>query len=442
MGLKHLALGLAVVTAAPIAITTAPAASGIFIPLFTYRTGPFAGSTIPIANGMSDYFAMLNERDGGIGGERLVVEECETGYDTKKGVQCYDSVKDRHPVVINPYSTGITLQLIPKAAVDKIPLLAMAYGLSASADGQEFPWVFNPPDTYWDGASAFIRHAANVEGGFDKLKGKTIGLVYLDAPYGKEPIPLLQALAKDYGFSLKLYPVPAAEMQNQSSLWLDVRRDRPDWIYLQGWGAMNPTAIKQAADINFPMDRLVGNWWSGSDDDARPAGALAKGYTSLDINAVGADFPAIQDIVKYVVDKGKSQVSSKDKVGENFYDRAVLNAVLVAEAIRTAQQLTGKKQVNGEDVRRGFESLKITDARWKELGLPGFAAPIHLGCSDHNGHNLISVVQWDGAKWTKTSETLEPIKDKVMPLIESAAADYVKANAGWPKRSEACDKSS
>ena len=375
MGLKHLALGLAVVTAAPIAITTAPAASGIFIPLFTYRTGPFAGSGIPIANGMADYFTMLNERDGGIGGERLVVEECETGYDTKKGVQCYDSVKDRHPVVINPYSTGITLQLIPKAAVDKIPLLSMAYGLSASADGQEFPWIFNPPDTYWDGASAFIRHAANVEGGFDKLKGKTIGLVYLDAPYGKEPIPLLQALAKDYGFSLKLYPVPAAEMQNQSSLWLDVRRDRPDWIYLQGWGAMNPTAIKQAADINFSMNRLVGNWWSGSDDDARPAGALAKGYTSLDINAVGADFPAIQDIVKYVVDKGKSQVSSKDKVGENFYDRAVLNAALVAEAIRTAQHLTGKKQVNGEDVRRGFEITQHHRRALEGDGPSGLCSP-------------------------------------------------------------------
>jgi len=314
--------------------------------------------------------------------------------------------------------------------------------VSASADGNEFPWIFNPPDTYWDGASAFIRQAANVEGGFDKLQGKKIGLVYLDAPYGKEPIPLLQALAKDYGFSLKLYPVAAEQMQNQGSLWLDIRRDRLDWIYLQGWGAMNPTAIKQAAEINFPMDRLVGNWWSGSDDDARPAGMQAKGYTSLDINAVGADFPAIQDILKYVVDKGKSQISSRDKVGENFYDRSVLNAVLVAEAIRTAQHLTGKKAVNGEDVRRGFESLKITDTRWKELGLPGFAAPIHLSCSDHNGHNLISVVQWDGTKWTKTSETLEPIKDKVMPLIESAAADYVKANAGWPKRTEACDKSS
>ena len=442
MRLKHLALGLAVVTAAGAAVTAAQAEDGIYVPLFTYRTGPFAGSGIPIANGMSDYLNMLNERDGGIGGAKLIIEECETGYDTKKGVECYDTVKGKNPVVINPYSTGITLQLIPKAAVDKIPILSMAYGLSASADGNLFPWVFNAPATYWDGASAFIRHVADVEGGFDKLKGKTIGLVHLDAPYGKEPIPLLQALAQDYGFALKLYPVPAAQMQNQSSLWLDVRRDKPDWIYLQGWGAMNPTAIKEATKIGFPMNRLVGVWWSGNDDDARPAGEEAKGYSSLDLNAVGSNFPVIRDITKYVIDKGKSQLASKDKVGENFYNRAIWNSVLVAEAIRTAQQLTGKKVVNGEDVRRGFEGLNITTARLKELGLEGFASPVKLSCADHNGHGGISLVQWDGTKWNTVAPSIEPIKDKVLPLINSAAEDYVKANAGWPKRTEPCDKSS
>jgi branched-chain amino acid transport system substrate-binding protein len=442
MRLKLFALGLALATAAPAAIATAQAEDGIYIPLFTYRTGPYSGSGIPVANGLSDYFAMLNARDGGIGGAKLIVEECETGYDTKKGVECYDSVKGRHPVVITPYSTGITLQLIPKAAVDKIPVLSMAYGLSASADGNLFPWIFNPPDTYWDGASAFVRYAANKEGGFDKLKGKTIGLIYLDAPYGKEPIPLLQALAKDYGFTLKLYPVPGAQMQNQTSVWLDIRRDRPSWLYLQGWGAMNPTAVKEAGNIGFPMDHLVGVWWSGSDDDARPAGAAAKGYISLDLNAVGANYPALQDILKYVVDKGKSQVASRNKVGENFYDRAVMNAVLIAEAIRTAQHLTGKKIVTGEDVRRGFENLNITAERWKELGLPNFASPLHLSCADHNGHNLISVVQWDGTKWVTQPQSLAPIKEKVMPLIQSTAEDYVKANAGWPKRTEPCDKSS
>jgi branched-chain amino acid transport system substrate-binding protein len=442
MRLKHIALGLAVAIAVPAAAATAQAEDGLYVPFFTYRTGPFAGSGIPIANGLSDYMTMLNERDGGIGGVKVIIDECETGYDTKKGVECYDSVKGRHPVVITPFSTGITLQVIPKASVDKLPVFSMAYGLSASADGNLFPWIFNAPATYWDGASAFIRHAADVEGGFDKLKGKKIGLVHLDAPYGKEPIPLLQSLAQDYGFELKLYPVPASQMQNQSSLWLDVRRDKPDWIYLQGWGAMNPTAVKEAAKIGFPMNRLVAVWWSGGDDDARPAGADAKGFSSLDINGVGANYPALQDIIKYVVDKGKSQVASKDKVGENLYNRAVLNSALIAEAIRTAQKLTGKKQVNGEDVRRGFENLNITEARWKELGLPGFASPIHLSCADHNGHSGISLVEWDGTKWNTTVPSIAPIKDKVLPLINSTAEDYVKANAGWPKRTEPCDKSS
>jgi branched-chain amino acid transport system substrate-binding protein len=442
MRLKLLALSLAAVMAAPVAITAAQAEDGIYIPLFTYRTGPFAGSGIPIADGMADYLNMLNERDGGIGGVKLIVQECETGYDTKKGVECYESVKGKNPVIVNPYSTGITLQLIPKAAVDKIPILSMAYGLSASADGNDFPWIFNPPATYWDGASAFIRHVADVEGGFDKLKGKKIGLLHLDAPYGKEPIPLLQALATDYGFELKLYPVPVAEMQNQTSLWLGIRRDRPDWIYMQGFGAMNPTAIKEASKIGYPMNRFVGNWWAGSDDDARPTGAEAKGYTSLDLNAVGTNFPAIQDILKYLVDKGKSQVASKDKVGENFYNRAVLNSVIMAEAIRTAQQITNKKQVNGEDVRRGLESLNITAARLKEIGLENFASPMKVSCSDHNGHGGISVVEWDGSKWKTTVPSIQPIRDKVLPLIQSAAEDYVKANAGWPKRTEACDKSS
>jgi branched-chain amino acid transport system substrate-binding protein len=442
MRLKHLALGLAVVTAVPAAVATAQAEDGIYVPFFTYRTGPFSGSGIPVANGLSDYLTMLNERDGGIGGVRLIIEECETGYDTKKGVECYDTVKGKNPVVITPFSTGITLQVIPKASVDKIPVFSFAYGLSASADGNLFPWIFNAPATYWDGASAFIRHAADVEGGFDKLKGKKIGLVHLDAPYGKEPIPLLQALAQDYGFELKLYPVPASQMQNQSSLWLDVRRDRPDWIYIQGWGAMNPTAVKEAGKVGFPMDRLVGVWWSGGDDDARPAGPEAKGYSSLDLNGVGTNYPAIQDILKYVVDKGKSQIASKDKVGENLYNRAVMNSAVIAEAIRTAQQLTGKKQVNGEDVRRGFEALNITEARWKEMGFPNFASPIHLTCADHNGHSGISLVQWDGTKWNTTVPSIQPIKDKVLPLINSAAEDYVKANTGWPKRTEPCDKSS
>ena len=90
MPLRHLVLGLAIAATLPTVLETAQAADGLYVPLFTYRTGPFAGSGTPYANGLTDYLTMLNERDGGIGGIKLIIEECETGYDTKKGVECYD----------------------------------------------------------------------------------------------------------------------------------------------------------------------------------------------------------------------------------------------------------------------------------------------------------------------------------------------------------------
>src|SRR3712207_352547 len=219
MSFRAYALSTVAASCLGAAVLPAQAQDSIYVPLLTYRTGGFASSGIPIADGMHDYLRMLNERDGGIGGVKIAIEECETGYDTKKGVECYESVKGKNPAVMNPYSTGITLQIIPKAAVDKIPVLSMAYGLSPSADGNVFPWIFNPPVTYWDGASVFIKHVAEKEGGMDKLKGKKIALLHLDAPYGKEPIPLLEALSTELGFQLILYPVAAQDMQNQSAIW-------------------------------------------------------------------------------------------------------------------------------------------------------------------------------------------------------------------------------
>ena len=436
----RLKIFLALVAAGAMAVP-ALAQETIYVPNNAYRTGPFSGSGIPLGDGMRDYFTMLNERDGGIGGVKITYEECETGYDTKKSIECYEQAKSKNAVVYSPWSTGATLAAIPRAHVDKIPILSMAYGLSASADGDVFPWVFIPPLTYWDGASVFVRYIGEKEGGLDKLKGKKIGLIHLDAPFGKEPIPLLENLAKKYGFQLKLYPVAAADMQNQSSLWLAIRRDRPDWIYNQGWGAMNPTAVKEAVKNGFPIAKLVGVWWAGGDDDARAGGPEAKGYKSLNFQATGTNFPVIQDMLKHVVDKGKSS-APKEKVGENLYNRGVYNSMLLAEAIRNAQKLSGKKVINAEDMRRGIENLDITEARLKELGMEGFAAPMKVSCSDHSGHIKAYVSEWDGSKWIKGSDWIEPMKDEVRPLIEAAAKDYAEKNSGWPKRTEPCDKAS
>src|SRR5438132_2475405 len=89
----------ALVLSAPMPAAAQP--KEIFIPLLVYRTGPYAPSGIPIANGFVDYFQMINERDGGINGVKVAWEECETQYDTKQGVECYERLKDKKPVLVN-----------------------------------------------------------------------------------------------------------------------------------------------------------------------------------------------------------------------------------------------------------------------------------------------------------------------------------------------------
>ena len=147
-------------------VKNAYAAEEQFFPLLVYRTGPYAPGGIPVANGFRDYYDMLNKRDGGVNGVKLTWEECETKYNTKTGVECYEKLKNKgKTAVINPFSTGITYQLIPKASVDKIPILSMGYGRTSAADGTIFPWIFNFPTTYWSQASAVVRYISSQEGG-------------------------------------------------------------------------------------------------------------------------------------------------------------------------------------------------------------------------------------------------------------------------------------
>ena len=279
-----------------------------FIPALVYRTGPYAPNGIPFADGVADYWTLLNERDGGINGVKITFEECETGYATDKGVECYERLKGKGPTgasYFSPLSTGITFALTEKVPGDKIPLLTMGYGRSESRNGAVFPWNFIAVGSYWTAADVAIQHIAHELGGFDKLKGKKISLVYHDSPYGKEPIPALEARAAKDGFTFKAIPVthPGVEQKSQ---WLAIRQDRPDYVLLWGWGVMNSTAIKEAAAVGYPRDKMIGVWWSGAEPDVTPAGDQSKGYKALMLQHGAGKFKVHEDLDKFVVSKGKS----------------------------------------------------------------------------------------------------------------------------------------
>ena len=405
-----------------------------FFPSLVYRTGPFAPNGIPVANGFADYYQLVNARDGGINGVKVTWEECETKYNTKLGVECYEKLKNKGETgatVVNPFSTGITYQLIPKASVDQVPILSMGYGQTAASDGRVFEWVFTLPATYWSQASAFIRYIGKQEGGLDKLKGKKIALVHLNIAYGKEPIPTLELLSIKYGFELQLYPVEWPG-QEQKATWLQIRRSKPDWILQWNWGVSNSVAVKEAAGIKFPMDHFIGVWWSAAEPDVLPAGDGAIGYKGGNMHAVGDNFQIHKDILKYVY-KGDKAAAKANNFGEVLYNRGLVNAMFGIEAVRTAQMKYGKKPMKGAQVRWGFENLNITNKDLKRLGMEGMARPLKITCSDHESTSEIAIQQWDGKEW-KVLEWVEPMRDIVRPMIEKAAADYAKENKITPRK--------
>ena len=393
----------------------------IFIPLLVYRTGPFASSGTPVANGRVDYYTLINDRDGGINGVKLAWEECEFQYDTTLGVACYERLKKKGAVLVSPVSTGVMYQLLPSAPADKISVIQIGAGMTASADGRWFPWMFTFPTTYWSQASAVIQYIARQEGGLDKLKGKKIAHIFLSVPYGKEANPILDTLARQFGFQLTLLAVnPPGE--DQKATWLQVRRLNPNWIFMSGWGVMNRVAIKEAVALGYPMDHFIGNWWSASDGDVIPAGPGAKGYLGATFHRSGAGFKVHQEIFKHVYDKGKG-AGKREAVGEVLYNRGLVWAAYEVEAIRTAMGRYGNKPLTGEQVRWGLEHLTLTDARLEEIGMKGFTHALRVTCEDHEGAGPVMFEQWDGTKWNRVSDWIPVMRDVVRPKLEAVAAE-------------------
>ena len=329
-------------------------------------------------------------------------------------------------LVYEPLSTGITYQLIPKATADGIAIHSGGYGRTSAKNGQVFRNVFNYPANYWDGASVAIKHLLDLNGG--DLAGKKVALVYHNSAYGKEPIRTLEELSKKHGYDLSLLPVDHPG-QEQKSQWLQIRRDRPDYVLMWGWGVMNQVAIQEAVNIRFPMENFIGVWWSGSENDVLPAGAKANGYKALTFHNVGNEFPIFDDIQTYVVDKGKA-AGAGDQIGTVLYNRGMYAAMLAAEAAKTAQGITGKSAISQADMIKGMEALEITEAKMAALGLPNFGPSFSVSCQNHGGDGLVAVSQWDAnaGKWSLITDFVQSDQDVLNALIEEDSSAFASEN--------------
>ena len=394
-----------------------------FFPVLVYRTGAYAPNGVPFANGYVDYLKLVNAR-GGVNGVKLSFEECETGYATDRGVECYERLKGKGASVFQPLSTGITFALTEKAPGDKIPLVTAGYGRSESQDGGVFKWNFPLAGTYWVAGDIIIQDIAKKLGGADKLKGKHIALVYHDSPFGKEAIPILQERSNMLGFKLTLLPVTAPGVE-QKATWLQIRQNRPDYVVNWGWGVMNSTLLKEAQATGYPRDKIYGVWWAGAEPDVKDVGEGAKGYNAIAMQhgaEKGADF--VKEILTKVHGKGQG-TGPKEEVGDVLYVRGAMSAMMAVEGVRAAQERYGKgKVVTGEQVRWGLENLDLTQAKLDALGFKGVMRPISTSCQDHMGSAWGRIHTWDGKKWNFSSDWYQADEQIIKPMVKSAADKY------------------
>ena len=429
MKFKTFALGAAVaVAAASTLLTSLPAfaqAKEQFYPVLVYRTGAYAPNGVPFANGYVDYLKLTNAR-GGINGVKVSFEECETGYATDRGVECYERLKGKNggATVFQPLSTGITFALTEKAPGDKIPLITGGYGRSESTDGMVFKWNFPLTGTYWDAADILLQHIAKKDGGWDKLKGKKIALVYHDSPFGKEPIPLLVERSKMHDFQLMQIPVTHPGVE-QKAAWLQIRQQRPDYVLLWGWGVMNSTALKEAQATGFPREKMYGVWWAAAEPDVKDVGDGAKGYNGLALqHGAEPNSKIVKDVLATLHDKGQG-TGPKDEVGQVLYMRGLTAAMLAVEGVKRAQERFGKgKVMTGEQARWGYENLALDQKKLDALGFAGVMRPISTSCADHRGATWARVHTWDGKKWNFTSDWYQSDDAIIKPMIRAAADKY------------------
>jgi branched-chain amino acid transport system substrate-binding protein len=418
-----------------VSVTAMAAGGAQFLPVLSAREGAMRFFQIPLANGFIDYVTLLNERDGGINGVPVVWEECETVQDVTRGVECYERLKGKGPMgaaAFHLQNTPLVYALTERATHDQIPLISPGGGRADAADGRVFPYLFPAPSTYWSQNTAKIRFIGQRVGGMDKLKSLKLAHIYIDNDYGRETMPMLDTQAAQYGFTVQHLAVPPPGL-DQKATWLRVKVAQPDWVVLRSTsGVMTVTALKEAAQVGVPRDKIVGNRVLCAEQNMVPAGEAAIGFICASFLGTGKDFPLIQEMLRYVYARGKGTGPEGD-IGTVSWNLGVLAGVLTAEALRTAMQAFGHQPLTGAQVQWGLEHLTLTPAYLKELGAEGLLPPITLSCRDHEGGGGVKFQQWDGTQWTVLTDWIAPDQALVRPLVEASAAKYAQDKGITPR---------
>jgi len=392
----------------------ASAAEPVVIGWFCDRTGATQLVGVNMCLGAHDYVKLINKQ-GGIGGHPVRLVEVEHGYEVPRSVEGYESMKRAGVLSVFSYGTPITYALTPRYNDDKISAITPGFGRADATDGMRFPYIFPVAASYWSQTAAALKFVLDAWGkGGKSAKDLKLAYVFYDNPAGREPVPVLERLAKQEGFQLRMFAVPPPGLEMGAAALDVARRYRADWVITHLFGRSPSVSVKELNKAGYPMDKVVSLVWGAAEPDAEAAGwDITQGYYGLQFAGVGQEFPAIQDIIKMYKDEGQQAPEQLSK-SSVYYNRGVFGAALQIEAIRLALEKFGAPPT-GEKVKKGFESIK-------DFTLGGLVPPMEITEQDHEGGGWVRIYQVKDRKWVPVTDWFTGYREVVWDLIKESAA--------------------
>ena len=369
--------------------------------------------TPQIAQAVKDYAAVLNLK-GGIDGNPIEIVVQDHGNEPQRGIECYERVKAK-AVTIDFLSTPVSRAVLPRAMKDGEIMIQALVGRGDAVDGEVFKWVFPLGPTYWGQAANIVSYAKKQAGG--SLKGKKIAFLYIDYPFGQEPIPLLKELEKTEGFELQLFPYPLPG-SDQSSAWSQIRRFQPDTIIHWAFSAMHVVASKEAKRNGVSLDKVISVNWFNDVDLNNIGAAEAKGIRKSAVVVSGADHPLIKEIKRELYDKGKGNGDIKF-LADTYYNIGLAIYAPIFEAARLALK-SEKAPLTAEKMRKGLEQIRNFDAN-------GLIPALNITSKDHGGGGKTRIEMWDGAKWVAQTDWFSDYNDLVWSTVKHHSGEFAKA---------------
>ena len=373
-------------------------------------TGVYTFVSNEYNQGQQDYIKLINAT-GGVNGHPIELIVRDTGNEPQRGIEAYTRAVNEGAVLVDFLSTPVSRAMVPRVLEDEVVMITALHGRGDASAGETFSYVFPMMATYWSQASVLAQY---MEEEMDGLEGKKIAHVFIDSPFGREPLPILSELAERKGFEVKAFPYPSPGNE-QSSTWSDVRRWGPDYVTIWGAGGGQPVSIRTAIRNGISPEQIMSVVWLARTDMKQVGFEAATGVKRFEAVHTGPDTPVVQQIMTEVIEPGNG-TGAEANVGTTYYNIGVATMAAAVEAARLALDEHGAP-LTGAKLKGGFEMVKNFDAN-------GLMPPITITAKDHQGGGYGRVSMWNGEEWEPQTDWSAAYQDIVWQEIEENAKEF------------------